>query len=204
MTRSASGRMSRIIANAFGTSSTRATSATAMLRLKLAAGLHCVRDIPVCIGVGWVQEDGELGGTRHEFAHQPDLLATIGKIRGSGDIAARPSQACDQPGTDRIARVHHHDRDRAGRLSRGTAGGHRWRNDDIDLARRKLTRELTQTFRIALCGTFLDHDVLAFDIAERGEALAKHRTILQGRRTCPSSRTKGRRCAESSTWAVRG
>lgn len=29
-----------------------------------------------------------------------------------------------QPGADRIAGVHHHNRDRAGRLSRSTAGGH--------------------------------------------------------------------------------
>src|SRR6266568_7514202 len=67
--------------------------------------------------------------------------------------------------------------------ARGTGCGDRRRNDDIDLARRKFARELAQSLRISPCGSFFDHDVLAFDIAERGEALAKRRTILQSHRS---------------------
>jgi hypothetical protein len=71
------------------------------------------------------------------------VLAAKGKIGGSGDIAARPSQACDQSGADWVSGVQHHDRDRAGRLSRRTAGANRWCNNDIDLARYELAREFT-------------------------------------------------------------
>ena len=47
-----------------------------------------------------------------------------------------------------------------------------------------------QTFRIALCGSFFDQDVLAFDIAERGKTLEKHRTILRGRRSVHRAKPK--------------
>src|SRR5262249_38256484 len=59
----------------------------------------------------------------------------------------------------------------------------RRRNYDIDLGRCEFARKLAQSLRISACGSFFDHDVLAFDIAERGEALAKRRTILQSRRS---------------------
>ena len=73
--------------------------------------------------------------------HQFDLLTGVGEIRCSGDIATRPSQARDQPGTDWITCVHHYDRNRVGGLARSPAGGGRWRNDRIDLERRELARE---------------------------------------------------------------
>jgi hypothetical protein len=64
--------------------------------------------------------------------------------------------------------VQHYNWNRAGRLTRGTGGSYRRRNDDVDLARRHLARELAEAFRIAVCRTLLDHDGLAFNIAERG------------------------------------
>src|SRR4029453_9381924 len=70
-------------------------------KIEPAAGFHCVRDVVACTGVGRVYEHGEFGGTWNEFTHQLDVLAAKGKIGGSGDIAARPSQTFDQSGADR-------------------------------------------------------------------------------------------------------
>ena len=93
--------------------------------------------------------------------------------RLSGDVAARPGEARDEAGRDRIARACHHDRNVACRLFRRQRGRREERDDEVDLE----TDQLGSLFQLeigpASSRAYLQAKIAALDVARIAQALAQ-------------------------------
>jgi hypothetical protein len=71
------------------------------------------------------------------------LGAEVGtEDRAPGDVGRRPREACDEPGSHRLADAHHHDRNRV-RCLLGYLGRRRSvRHDEINVPLNEISREL--------------------------------------------------------------
>lgn len=82
-----------------------------------------------------------------------------------GDVPARPREALDEPGADRLA--HDHDNRNRARCVFGCTRGRRGpRKEDVDLEPGELTRELGEPFQLALSGAVLYDQILPLHIVE--------------------------------------
>jgi hypothetical protein len=113
----------------------------------------------------------ERGHARDARQHLPKQLDAfrpegIGHEAQAGDVAARPGQACNQPGFDWIGHPHHDDgnglRGLLGRLHRGRIDG----NDDTDFQPQQLMRELAKPLGLSRRISQLDDNGFPLDVAE--------------------------------------
>ena len=115
--------------------------------------------------------------SRHDLAEK--LQPVAGKIgllvRQTSDVTARPRQACDDPGADRIAGRGEHDRDVLGRLHDGESRPSARCDDDVHAASDELGGVLGVAFVAALRPAILDRHVTAVDPAELTQTTEKRR-----------------------------
>src|SRR5262245_3512349 len=83
----------------------------------------------------------------------------------AGSVAARPIEAGDQPGLDRIAAAAEHDGTRRGRRLCHGAGGATDGDDHSDLTTNQIGRQCRQSVISALCPAVFNGHVPALDIA---------------------------------------
>src|SRR6185295_16059155 len=136
-----------------------------------------------------IGEHGDTGKLGYGLLEQFKLFAADLKTSQQtqpGDIPARPRQASDEPGTNRIGRRSCDDRDLACRILSGQRRCGSRRKDDVYLEMKQLASEFRKTRILFLAITVLNSDVLPVHVAEVAQALPKR---LGERRT--DNRQKG-------------
>ena len=118
--------------------------------------------------VGRVADHGDPCRAGHRVARQLQELAPFGQRRQqAGDVAARPRQARDEAGADRVGDPQREDRDRQRRLLGGECGGHAGgRDDQVDVGRDQLARERVEALVVLVGPAVLDRERAAFAPAE--------------------------------------
>ena len=96
-----------------------------------------------------------------------------GQSRQSSNVSTRSRQARDKPAADRVGILPHDDRYRRSCFLEGTGYCRPSRDDEVHLKTHELGGNLAATLGFSFCRAPLDDDVLALDIAELAETLAK-------------------------------
>src|SRR5207253_552568 len=126
-------------------------------------------------GIGRIGENGDAARRRQHVADELDAFAGQfrGDARNSGDVAARPRKAGDEPGADWISRVRHDDGDFVRGLLCRLSGGGEPGDDDVDLETDQLGGQLRKPVELSVRRSKLVTNVLPFDIPEIAHALPK-------------------------------
>ena len=132
-------------------------------RVRRGEGIELVED----------QADPACGG--NEFADQFHTLARhLGSAaRQSRDVAARPGEAGDEAGRDRLARACHHDRNFARRLLRCQCSRREEGDDEVDLETHQLGGFFRLQIRSRLGDADLEAQIAALHIAGLAQAFAE-------------------------------
>ena len=133
---------------------------------------------------------------------QPFAADRIFEVGKAGDVAARPRQARDVAGADRIGDQREHDRNGAALHQQRRDGGAGMGEDDLGRERDELGRLLAQRRGVAGAEAVVDPDVLADGPArllkplrERGEASLDFRIVRREPISTPMRRMRVRCCA---------
>ena len=112
---------------------------------------------------------------RYELAQdfEPFCRQFRGEEIDTGKVAAWPGQAPDQAQPNRVFGNHEDDRDGCRRLGRGLRCGTSACSDHGDLAANQFGRKGGQPIGLIIGPAIVDRYVLAFDITNLAEALAK-------------------------------
>jgi len=116
--------------------------------------------------------------TRESGNDLPEQLQAFGdQLRAEkgrpGDISTRPCQAGDQLVADGIGHHRRDDGERVGGLLGGTGCGRAPRDNDVNLERHQLGRELGKPIRLPLRIPALEGQVLPLDVSELVQALVE-------------------------------
>src|SRR6185503_14869337 len=146
--------------------------ATANLQqLKLyAQGLGHDLSLPELGGVAWV---GRIPEDRHPRDSRNDLLEETqpfpaqlrGKLAEARDVAARPSQARDEPCRHRITDAYHNDGDCPGYLLGSLNHRRAYRNDNVRVQVDQLAQDLRDSLKPSLHRSKFKDEVLSLHVA---------------------------------------
>ncbi len=127
-------------------------------------------------------KDGHTGGLWHSLLEQlqPFPLRLTAHDTDARDVPARPREAGDKPGCQRIPHMRHDDGDRRGCvLGRMARLGPR-RDDDIHREPNQLGRQVGEPIVVSLRPAVLDGDGLSLHVAKLAQALAESLRIRPG------------------------
>src|SRR5262249_43538954 len=92
----------------------------------------------------------------------------------TGDVAARPTEACDQTGLDRVTAEAEDDGNRSGRgFGCERRGDATHRCDDSHWAAYKIGRQFRQSIKVIVRPAVFDRDVAALGVAGFAQAFAE-------------------------------
>jgi hypothetical protein len=118
--------------------------------------------------VGRILQHADALRGRQQLAQQRETLGV--ELRGNngiaGDIAARPGQACDETGADRVASGPNNDRYGGCRVLRRKCGVRAISRDEFHLEPNELLREGSEELGFAVCVASFDEQILALHPAE--------------------------------------
>src|SRR6266446_1222405 len=133
-------------------------------------------------GVSRIPEHGHTFKLRHRlFEELQSFRAQINRhVADTGEVAARPCQAGDQPGTDRIRHIHHYDRDRLGRILCGEGCRCAYGDDQVDWETGQFRRQIGKTFGPSLGIAPFNRQVLAFRVSKITKSLQEEVEVGRG------------------------
>ena len=97
---------------------------------------------------------------------QAFLTEFRGDHRKPGNVSTRASQARGEPLSHGVAASQHHDRDRLRHLLGGDRRAAGISDDEVHLATDEISRQIPKSVRLSFCGSDLEQDVSAFEVAE--------------------------------------
>ena len=133
-----------------------------------------VRELHEATSRIYLPENTDAGKPGDEFRPQTEVLAVDlrARVNGhAGDVSARPRQARDGPGSDR---VRHADHDDGNRRRRALCGGDAWivdGDDRVHVQAHQFGGKIRQSLQPAVCLQALEVDVAALDVAEIAQPL---------------------------------
>src|SRR5262249_23812931 len=123
-----------------------------------------------------IDQYSETRSPRHQLMQEPEALGRKLHVHGddTGDVTARPTEACDQTGLDRVAAEAEDDWNRSGRgLGRERRGDATHRCDDSHRAAHQIGRQFRQSIKVIVGPAVFDRDVAALGVVGFAQPLAE-------------------------------